>query len=575
MDAADPKPSVIASHVDIVYRVYAGTRPGRGWRNRSRRGVRHVHAVKDVSFVAYHGESIGVVGRNGSGKSTLLRAVAGLVPPTKGDVWADGTPSLLGVNAVLVKQVSGARNIYIGAQALGLSKAEVDAVYDDIAEFSGLGDAIHLPMATYSSGMAARLRFAISTAVVPPVLVIDEALATGDAHFRARSEQRIMKLREQAGTVFLVSHSADTIRSMCDRALWLDQGQLVMDGQVDEVVDAYSAATKKSLGTAALPDEPDVPGVHRWYGSNRYETSALASRSGTPGPHDTVVLASGLHPSLALSAVPAAATVDAPVLLTSPDRLLPVTRDELSRLQAERVILLGGTEFIHEEVAADLSRRGLAVERVDGRDAVSTSLALLSEVTADDAVSTIFLVAHDDTHDVLAASLLALAELGRILLVGSQGLTPAHLETVARIRPGKIVVVAEEGIVDNEAVTELGRYALEGAERRLSPSPVLAASEASLGYRPENVEVTYLASTAPVSMCDAVSGAAVASLVDAPLLLVERDTLPEATSRELERLGPTRLVVIGGPLSVSAAVRQALARHRRPATLESELDVDL
>jgi|GEM_PF-205240 len=575
MDAADQKPSVIASHVDIVYRVHSGARPGGGWRSRSRRGLRHVHAVKDVSFVAHHGESIGVVGRNGSGKSTLLRAVAGLVPPTRGEVWADGTPSLLGVNAVLVKQVSGARNIYIGAQALGLTKAEVDAIFDEIVEFSGIGDAIHLPMSTYSSGMAARLRFAISTAVVPPVLVIDEALATGDAHFRARSEQRIEKLREQSGTVFLVSHSADTIRAMCDRALWLDQGRLVMDGPVDEVVDAYSAETKKSLGTTRRPEEPDVPGVQRWYGSNRYETSAVASQSGTPGPHDSIVLASGLDPTLAMSAVPAAAVVDAPVLLTSPDRLLPVTRAEMARLEVERVVLLGGAEIISEEVAAELTQDGLTVDRVAGTSAVSTSLALLSQVTVEDAVDTVFLVGHEDTENVLAASVTALSGLGRVLLVDADGITPDHVETLARIRPARVVVVAEEDLISDADIAGLGRHAAGGAERHLSPTPVLAANEASRGYRPEDVEVAYVASAAPISVCDVVTGAALASLDDAPLLLVERDGVPAATQDELERLAPSRLVVIGGPLSVSAAVRQALGGHLRSGTADSGLDVDL
>nr|WP_226963919.1 cell wall-binding repeat-containing protein [Tetrasphaera sp. F2B08] len=315
--------------------------------------------------------------------------------------------------------------------------------------------------------------------------------------------------------------------------------------------------------------------MQRWYGSNRYETSALASRSGTPGPHDTVVLASGLDPTLAMSAVPAAATVDAPVLLTAPDRLLSVTRAELARLEVDRVILLGGAEILGDEVAAELSGAGLTVDRVTGTTAVETSLALLSEVTAEDAVDTVFLVAHGETENVLAASITALAGLGRVLLVDSDGLTPTHLETLARLRPRKIVVVAEEGVVGDHDIAELRRHAEEGAERHLSPTPVLAANEASLGYRPEDVEVAYLASASPSSVCDVVTGAAVAGLVDAPMLLVERDSVPAATQQELERLAPSRLVVIGGPLSVSSAVRQALGDHRRSETPDSELDVDL
>ncbi len=256
MAATDERtPSLIASHVDVIYRVYGAKKmgtvsgaPGNAGLKRLLRGrgsigsVREVHAVKDVSFVAYHGESIGIVGRNGSGKSTLLRALAGLIPPTRGEIYTAGRAALLGVNAVLVRELSGERNVMIGGQAMGLTAKEVREKMDDIVSFAGVEDYIDLPMKAYSSGMAARLRFAISTAAVPDILMIDEALATGDAEFQARSRERVAEIREAAGTVFLVSHSDATVRAMCDRALWLDGGRLVMDGPADEVCDAYQAA---------------------------------------------------------------------------------------------------------------------------------------------------------------------------------------------------------------------------------------------------------------------------------------------------------------------------------------------
>lgn len=244
-------PSVIASHVDITYRVFSGRGPGsdveqdervlrRMWRRGAGGvGVREVHAVKDVSFVAYQGESIGVIGRNGSGKSTLLRTIAGLVPPSSGHLWINGRAALLGVNAVLEPRLSGRRNVWIGALALGLSPDEVAAHYDDIVEFADIGEFIDLPMSAYSSGMAARLRFAISTAVVPDILVVDEALSTGDAAFRERASERIEKVRQEAGTVFIVSHNASTISRMCDRALWIDEGRLLADGLPGPVVGLY------------------------------------------------------------------------------------------------------------------------------------------------------------------------------------------------------------------------------------------------------------------------------------------------------------------------------------------------
>ncbi len=280
MAATDERrPSLIASHVDVVYRVYGAKKvgtvsgaPGNARlgrllrRNSAIGGVREVHAVKDVSFVAYHGESIGIVGRNGSGKSTLLRALAGLIPPTRGEVYTAGRPALLGVNAVLMSELSGERNVMIGGQALGLTPKQVREKMDDIVTFAGVEDYIDLPMKAYSSGMAARLRFAISTAAVPDILMIDEALATGDAEFQARSKQRVAEIREAAGTVFLVSHSDATVRSMCDRALWLEQGRLVMDGPADEVCDAYQRSRKaapKKKPAAKKPAPAKKPAVKK------------------------------------------------------------------------------------------------------------------------------------------------------------------------------------------------------------------------------------------------------------------------------------------------------------------------
>jgi teichoic acid transport system ATP-binding protein len=210
--------------------------------------VSEVHAVRGISFTVRHGESVGIVGVNGSGKSTMLRAIAGLMPPASGSVHVSGEPSLLGVNAALMPQLSGARNVMIGGLALGLTPKQVDEKFDEIVDFSGIGDFVYLPMKTYSSGMGARLRFAISSAASPDILMIDEALATGDAAFKARSKGRIEDVRSNAGTVFLVSHSISTIEAMCTRVLWMHQGQLVMDGPVHEVADAYKKFVQAQRG---------------------------------------------------------------------------------------------------------------------------------------------------------------------------------------------------------------------------------------------------------------------------------------------------------------------------------------
>ncbi|MFB8180272.1 ABC transporter ATP-binding protein [Streptomyces sp. NPDC055966] len=253
------RPTVIADELHIVYRVN-GARTGRGSATAAlsrivrrgsgdgARGVRTVHAVRGVSFVAHRGEAIGLIGSNGSGKSTLLRAVAGLLPAERGKVYTDGQPSLLGVNAALMNDLTGERNVILGGLAMGMSREQIRARYQEIVAFSGInekGDFITLPMRTYSSGMAARLRFSIAAAKYHDVLMIDEALATGDRGFQKRSEDRIRELRKEAGTVFLVSHNNKSIRDTCDRVLWLERGELRMDGPTDEVLREYEKFTGK------------------------------------------------------------------------------------------------------------------------------------------------------------------------------------------------------------------------------------------------------------------------------------------------------------------------------------------
>ena len=254
-DVGERKPTVIVDNVHIIYKIY-GAGAGRGSATsalsriatrRTSPALSEVHAVRGVSFVAYRGEAIGLIGSNGSGKSTTLSAVAGLLPPASGAIYTDGQPSLLGVNAAMMSDLTGERNVVLGCLAMGMSYAEVRTKYQGIVDFSGInerGDFISLPMRTYSSGMGARLRFSIAAAKTHDVLLIDEALSTGDAAFQKRSEARIQELREEAGTVFVVSHSIGTIRTTCDRTIWLESGVIRADGPTDEVLPLYEEYMK-------------------------------------------------------------------------------------------------------------------------------------------------------------------------------------------------------------------------------------------------------------------------------------------------------------------------------------------
>ncbi len=236
--------AVVVDDVHVEYKVLAtGKRASadesaRKLMQRSRK-TRTVHALKGVSLTAYEGDSVGVVGSNGSGKSTLMRAIVGLTPTSRGSIYASSRPSMLGVGAALIRDLSGERNVILGGLALGLSLEEIESRFDEIVDFAGIREFIELPMRTYSSGMTARLKFAIATAREHDILIVDEALAVGDRTFRDRSEARIRSIRDNAGTVFLVSHSMKSIRDTCNRVVWINKGTLMMDGDPDEVIAAY------------------------------------------------------------------------------------------------------------------------------------------------------------------------------------------------------------------------------------------------------------------------------------------------------------------------------------------------
>ena len=238
------QPVVVVDGVDIIYKVYASGKRANKWNaGGSKQTLREVHAVKNVSFTVYQGETIGIIGTNGSGKSSLLRSVAGLTQPTNGAVYASARPVLLGVGAVLMPSLSGEKNIMRGGLAMGYSKKETAELAPAITEFAGLEDFIDLPMRTYSSGMSARLRFAIAASRNHDILIIDEALSVGDQQFRKRSEARMREMRDTAGTVFLVSHSIKSILDTCSRVIWLEKGVLKMDGDPLEVCKAYNRYT--------------------------------------------------------------------------------------------------------------------------------------------------------------------------------------------------------------------------------------------------------------------------------------------------------------------------------------------
>ncbi len=203
-------------------------------------------ALRDISFTVEKGERLGILGFNGAGKSTLLKTIAGVLKPTKGSVRVHGVIApLLELGAGFDSNYSGKENIFLYGATMGYSRKYIQEKYDEIVEFSELKDFIDVPIKNYSSGMKARLGFAIATAVEPEVLILDEVLSVGDAKFRRKSEAKVTSMFDKGVTVLFVSHSTEQVRRLCDKAIILEKGKIIAQGEVNEICDLYDDIVNK------------------------------------------------------------------------------------------------------------------------------------------------------------------------------------------------------------------------------------------------------------------------------------------------------------------------------------------
>ena len=239
------EPRIRVEDVSVTYRTSLDAAPtlrGTVLRlGRREKVVREIHALKDVSFEVPEGQVLGVVGANGAGKSTLMRTVAGILPPNSGRVEVHGRVStLLALGVGFNRKMTGRQNVVLGGLAAGLSREQLQEKYDEIVAFAELEEYMDMPMQTYSSGMYGRLAFAVSMAMHPDILIIDEALSVGDARFRRKSFKRMRELCEEDRTILLVSHALGTIEKLCDECIWMHKGELRMWDEPSAVVDAYT-----------------------------------------------------------------------------------------------------------------------------------------------------------------------------------------------------------------------------------------------------------------------------------------------------------------------------------------------
>ncbi len=236
------EPIIVANDLHLSYQFINRTkiRSSVGSMFKNSRQKKTFEAIKGITFTINHGENTALIGSNGSGKSTLLRMIAGTLAPDSGklNIFSEST-SLLALGTGVNPALTGRENIYLSGLLLGLTKVDIEQQVEDIIEFAEIGEFIDHPMMTYSSGMKSRLSFSVVSSIEPDLLLIDELFSVGDAHFRKKSGDRIQKMIDDDRTVVMVSHDMNAVRRNCKRVLWLEKGELKLDGTPEEVIPEY------------------------------------------------------------------------------------------------------------------------------------------------------------------------------------------------------------------------------------------------------------------------------------------------------------------------------------------------
>lgn len=260
--AAIEEPAIVCRDLGKCYHIYGKpsqrlTQALLRWTGK--RFYREFWAARHVTLEVKRGEAIGILGRNGAGKSTLLQMIAGTMTPTEGEVAVRGrVAAMLELGSGFNTEFTGRENIFLGGSILGISRREMESRFDEIAAFADIGAFLDQPMKTYSSGMFARVAFAVAFALEPEIMIVDEILAVGDVGFQHKCLARLRKLRESGMTLLFVSHSADAVRNICQRAIIMANGQIIDAGPSDSVVDRYLALMRQDLNERTLREGPDL-----------------------------------------------------------------------------------------------------------------------------------------------------------------------------------------------------------------------------------------------------------------------------------------------------------------------------
>ena len=346
-------------------------------------------ALDDVSLEVKQGDVFGILGTNGSGKSTLLKIIAGVLEPSKGVCTVNGNIApLIELGAGFDMELTARENIFLNGALLGYSKQFIEESFDEIVQFAEVEKFLDMPMKNYSSGMVARIAFAIATVIVPEILIVDEVLSVGDFMFQKKCEDRIMGLIKEHGvTVLIVSHNNDQIERLCNKAVWIEKGHLRMVGSAQEVCQTYRVlgghtGSKESeqvvFETLQNPKKPDASKVRSIEADTRYGVAAKLSGFAYPDGAKRVILAPGEHKMASVVANGLSGALDAPILLTQNENIPDSTVQELVRLKPKELIVLNGGSLDMETINDGIEAASLDAEVLflSGSDCKALSRAI-------------------------------------------------------------------------------------------------------------------------------------------------------------------------------------------------------
>ncbi len=548
----------------------------------SRRELRfkEFRALDDVSFEVKQGDVFGILGTNGSGKSTMLKIIAGVLEPSKGSCTVNGNIApLIELGAGFDLELTARENIFLNGALLGYSNRFIKEHFDEIVEFAEVKDFLDMPMKNYSSGMVARIAFAIATVIVPDILIVDEVLSVGDFVFQQKCERRIQSLIKDHGvTVLIVSHNNEQIERLCNKAVWIEKGHLRAIGGAKDVCEVYKAiggrkGSEKSEKTilSFLSDDKPTPSELREcvFGDDRYSTAVQANDfAGAPG--DTIVLTNSDAWIDNRIATALAGALNASLLTLNPERVPDVTMQEIKHRNPRRIVILGDETQVADSVLRTIEQAlpQADIRRLSGREGETLSLqAHTFGMDQGGTWGTAAIVASDAarTEATLLSGYLFSHNAPFFVLDESGSLSPEETNIVSKCKT--VIALADESEISDE---ELCALAPDASVVRFRESSFEGASDVILPWlieqrRENQVAVSKtLVVTSPDADIDNNVVGPLAGRMNA-LILPENpgdlDSIAHAIDTARSRLGEVdRIVYLGNEMRFSKLNKELLAK---------------